>query len=95
MPDAPKHLLPESRKPSGKQRRYCLTRSTFWGNQLFFFLGKKITLVKHLWTTNEAFVPLYLKVDFLRMGDSNTLNDDHLPAEDLAGTPSLFLVHLF
>lgn len=65
MPDAIEHLLPESRKPSGKQRRYCLIRCTFWGNQFFFLLAKKIVPVKPRWTSNVPFTPPYRKVQFL------------------------------
>lgn len=39
---------------------------TFWGNQFFFLLGKKIASVKFRWTTNLPFAPPYLKVHLIR-----------------------------
>ena len=65
MPNAIQHLLSESRKFSGKQRRYCLIRCTFWENQFFSLLGKKIDPVKPRWTTNFSFASPSLKVQFL------------------------------
>lgn len=94
MQDAIKHLLPESRKDSRSQRRYCLTRCTFWGNYFSLFLGKKKAFVKPLWIINLPYISSYLKVHFLRMGDFNVSDTDHLSTENLIRTSSLTPIHL-
>ena len=58
MQDAIKHLLPESRKDSRSQRRYCLTRCTLRER------GAKGKFVAQRGLTGTIFLPKRKKADF-------------------------------